>query len=245
MKPIESISEAIPLRLIRRGMVRTGVDVQVPGDEPRADLRERDMKLVPEMPSAALTLSEVQLSAYVGSTEPDAGQTGVAEQRSLVDRAVESGRAEGYAEGLRQAQSEMEEVLETLLRLADEFRKAETAAIESLTTRLIEVSFEALVKISGEQSCTAMGVRGLVETAIAESKADLRARTIRLSSSDLSMLKIEAPQLIKDWESGGMQAVSDPRVGSGGCIIEGERGNVDARLETQLARLGEALAALC
>ena len=165
-------------------------------------------------------------------------------ERRRIEDAVEEGRSRGYSEGLQQGQEEIADIVGRLQRLADDFRKAETHALEQLVPRMTEFAYEAMVKILGRISAEKTGIAGLVDTAIAGARPSVVARKVRLSASDLSLLKTDAPELLAQWEKLELQAVADSRVQTGGCIIEGERGNVDARLETQLGRLGEALTAL-
>lgn len=165
------------------------------------------------------------------------------EAREAEERATlrDAARAEGYAAGLDEARAAMREVTTRLEALVEGLRRTEAAAYDGLADRVTELVFEAVVKIVGEQSRTAAGIGGIVRTAIAAAREGAQVRRVRLAPDDLSLVRSEAPELLEAWKSQEVEAVADARVQLGGCIVEGERGNVDARLETQLERLREAL----
>jgi flagellar assembly protein FliH len=66
---------------------------------------------------------------------------------------------------------------------------------------------------------------------------------IRLHPSDHALLK-KGGALPDELPTGAtLSWVGDPIVALGGCVIEAEKGELDARLETQIQRLREALVA--
>jgi flagellar assembly protein FliH len=66
--------------------------------------------------------------------------------------------------------------------------------------------------------------------------------TIRLHPLDCETLGSQAEALVKRLAGlAAVQIVADPTVSPGGCRIETDHGNIDATLETQLARIAQEL----
>jgi flagellar biosynthesis/type III secretory pathway protein FliH len=163
------------------------------------------------------------------------------ESEERAAQAFQTAKAEGYAAGLSEGRQEMADVTARLESLVEGMRRSEGVFFETMADRMTELVFEAIVKVVGEQSRSVAGVEGIVATAVAAARGSSAIRRIRLAPDDLSLIKTEAPELLDRWSDEEIEAVADARVQLGGCIVEGDRGNVDARLETQLERLREAL----
>ena len=73
--------------------------------------------------------------------------------------------------------------------------------------------------------------------------ADNGALRVRVNPDDLEMVRSNRADLLHIVEgvSRTSKFVEDRRVGAGGCIVETESGSIDARIETQLASLGDTL----
>ncbi len=67
--------------------------------------------------------------------------------------------------------------------------------------------------------------------------------TVRVNPADLPRVQAHRERLDPSGRARFIDLVADPRVGHGGCVIEGESGTVDARLDTQLRVLERALLA--
>lgn len=163
------------------------------------------------------------------------------EQARARTEAIEGGHAAGYAKGLEDARGEMADVLGRLQSIVEELRRSESTALDSIADRLTELVFEAVARIMGEQSRRWPGIRGIVETALAGAAERLAVCRIRLAPDDLALLRTESPELLEAWRGQGLEAMADARIHLGGCIVEGEQSNIDARLETQMERLREVL----
>jgi flagellar assembly protein FliH len=63
----------------------------------------------------------------------------------------------------------------------------------------------------------------------------------RLHPLDLTMLETHAPDVLRQLAASQAEFVADDSIALGGCVIESRHGSIDARLETQLARITEEL----
>ena len=168
----------------------------------------------------------------------------------------EQGRAEGGQDGFKQGRLAGEEAglkehaaarqaLADRLRCLDDLLKAMPAEIdrrlEQAEEDMLGLCFEAVVRIMGEAAASKDGVRAIVRQALVEAKCK-EAATVRVNPRDLALL--QADQELGAWlgSSQRVQWLADDRVAMGGCLVATPEGGLDARLETQLARLGALLA---
>jgi flagellar biosynthesis/type III secretory pathway protein FliH len=82
-------------------------------------------------------------------------------------------------------------------------------------------------------------VRGAIRRA-----TDRERIVARVHPDDLDLVREGAEDILR--RMGGisrLDVLEDPRIARGGCLLETPAGDVDARLESQLARVLEALAA--
>jgi flagellar assembly protein FliH len=155
-------------------------------------------------------------------------------------RVEEEGRATGHAKGLAQALDEFQSQRKALASLISVLTQAVDAQIDGLEDAAIAIAFEATVKLLGDRLATAAGVRASVQQVLQRVRSNEKAR-VRLSPADHALLVQQA-------ESGGIDATrfelaSDATIALGGCIVETRAGRIDGSLETQLARLADALLA--
>lgn len=149
-----------------------------------------------------------------------------------------------YEEGLQQAQEELQA---TELSAAEEMHKMRRLFEDNLQVHLqqidelaVEIAFAALTRIVGEQFGDPEFTRAVVLKAL-RGVRDTQKLTVHLSPSDLAIMashigKLQDPAILSD-----IDYVADPRVTVGGCLIETDAGVWDARLETQLQRLRDAI----
>jgi type III secretion protein L len=184
---------------------------------------------------------------------------------AVVKRAVAESRAEARRI-LADAQREAEELRERAAAEAREMREA--AYREGLETALAELN-DALLEAQERRDAALAGAeRDLLRLAVKLAEkiigreigrddatlADIvsaalrnarqqESLTVRVNPSDLPRVQAHRERLDPSGRARFIDLVPDPRVGQGGCVIEGESGTVDARLDTQLRVLERALLA--
>ncbi len=149
---------------------------------------------------------------------------------------------EGVAQGIAQAAKE----IEVPLRLLQDYAKLLNAERQEMTRRAeeqaVKLGFELSKEIIGaELSLAPDKVLGIVRSALGQ-VSDAQHVTIRVSETDLNTLR----DVVSSWaEYFGIRAGIDLKVDaslhSGDCMIESDRGLLDARVESQLAALREQL----
>ncbi|HEX4009229.1 MAG TPA: FliH/SctL family protein [Solirubrobacteraceae bacterium] len=199
--------------------------------------------------SAAATIAAYtfrQLDAPVGSVTGVADVLSAAhsEAEQIREHARAAGEAEGRAAGLASARVETEPSLQALAgtvgaleSLRDEIvaeleRDAITLALrlaEQIVAGAIDVEPERMVDIA------AVALRRI---------RDRRHVTLVVNPADLDLM-IESVTALQS-QLGGIEHLnvqSDRRVGRGGVLARTDEGEIDASLETQLARAREIVAA--
>lgn len=155
--------------------------------------------------------------------------------------ALAHSKREGYDEGRRELQAEIEqeraagirEVKEALARLAD--------LEESLTRRreavLLEIALEAASRIVRDRIDAAdpVALRAIQEAM--ESLPGSTSLRARLHPGDLEVL---ARELKGEIDRGRLELVPDEGISRGGCIVETAIGTVDATVETAIDSLRAA-----
>lgn len=145
-------------------------------------------------------------------------------------------REAAYVEGREEALSELNQ----LLLEAHERREAAFAEAERDVLRLAVKLAEKIIGREIERDDAALA--DLVAAALRHARQQ-EALTIRVNPADLPRVLAHRDRLDPSGRARFLDLVPDPRVGHGGCIIEGESGTVDARLDTQLRVLERALLA--
>jgi flagellar assembly protein FliH len=159
-------------------------------------------------------------------------QAELAELRAEAER---RGYAVGHEKGEADARRQLQAQIERFQGLAAQLAQARAAVLADAEDGVVELAFAALCRILGEQAASRAGVQSMV----ARCAADVREREqvgIRLHPDDVALLG--------DATGHPTRFSPDPGIVLGGCIVDSSTGALDARLETQLARLAETLLAV-
>jgi flagellar biosynthesis/type III secretory pathway protein FliH len=145
-------------------------------------------------------------------------------------------RREGHAEGRAGAAAEAAALLASA-RLAANRAAAESAMLASvLATKMAERIVGRAVALAPETMAE------IAATALAASRPREAAVTLRLHPEDLAAVADRRDTLAARAPAAAEIAlVADEAVGRYGCVVETAHGRVDARLDTQLAALEQAL----
>lgn len=191
-------------------------------------------KLVPEpaVPEPAVEQARAKASAQE-------------KEKLLLEEAYEKAKQEGYQAGLDAAkassQKELNQALDQLKELFQSLKDLDEALFQEMEDSAAEVVFEAVTKIIGQAAIDKKIAYAVTREAIEQVKGRERL-VVRVSAKDYEMVK----DALNDPDTGGLSikctsVVADNLVQLGGCLIETEAGNLDARLEIQLQRLKETL----
>lgn len=153
-------------------------------------------------------------------------------------------RQQGYADGLAQAQRELEQTLmEAMAALTDAQVQKHTFAMQN-TAELAELSLKIARKIIGAHLDADPDLVGrIVAHCVAELEPST-ALTLRVNETDLPRIVAHTDEINRLVAGvGTVSIVADPTVDRGGCILTSPVGDVDARIETKLHVLEAAFGA--
>lgn len=167
-------------------------------------------------------------------------------QQQLADGARQAGREEGLAAGLAQGQAagraEWDARVAQLDALLAGLHEQLAAGIAGHEDLLVELAFEAVLRILGEAAPTRAGVLAIVRAAL-QTLPEREGLVVRLAPHDAAAVEALRDELPRLAGTRGLELVADDRIELGGCLVETAGGGLDARLETQVQRLRELLLA--
>lgn len=155
-----------------------------------------------------------------------------------------------YAQGLADGEQRLGE---QLLRQRTEVTEIHRGVLQSLRDSvaqvcreaeetLIEFAFEVARKVVADMPVDRPMIEASIRSALAEAE-EATEFFIHLHPEDLALLQRHASESLEEAaRSRPMHFVSAPEVSRGGCLVRTKFGIVDARRETRLARVREALA---
>ena len=270
---------AVPEDVLQKNQLiveRTAPDVPpLVRDEPGA-LAGGTARPQPCLPSTAPAVDVAALEADSREQGRRAGyEEGLQEGRRLLDEAVEARAralarehvAEQVAEqvkGVReqaaqaaqqQRQSQAQEAArraQQMERLAEQLSEQWTQLLQGAEDDMLDVVFEAVCRIVGDQAVTREGARAMLARTL-QSWHGRHPLSVHLHPDDMALLRADHDTVQAlasrgfDAERQTLRWVADTDVRAGGCLLRSAEGALDARLERQLeamaARLAEIRAA--
>ena len=159
---------------------------------------------------------------------------------------LEQGRAEAmervYAEAIEPHRALLEQLGPTWVEQLSQFAQEREALVEDARRELLGLAIEIARRIVrrtievDSEACIEQ-VKNAIE--LLGAPGELR---ITVSPRDREVLERALPGVLDAARvSGGVQVLESEEVGDGGCIVTAGEGMVDARIETQLDRIAQAL----
>ncbi|MDQ8045211.1 MAG: FliH/SctL family protein [Patulibacter sp.] len=167
-------------------------------------------------------------------------------ERALQDRERAAARAEGYAEGKAEAQAEVYEAMANAVAALQhaavelsERRDALCAAVEPAAISLALQGAEQVVgaALEVQPDLIQHAARGALRRLVDREKV-----TILVNPDDLETMREVSVELAE--QLGGIESLevqAERRVAPGGVIVQTPVGDVDARVDTRLAQLGDVV----
>jgi flagellar assembly protein FliH len=200
--------------------------------------------------SAAATIAAYtfrQLEAPSGASVHDVADVlsaAHAEAEQVREQARAAGEAEGRAAGRAAADAEIRPALEALGGAAAELQALRAQVISELESDAVALALNiAEHVVAGAIEADPQRIVDIAGLALRRI-TERRYVTLVVSPADLDLLAQAAPALQS--ELGGIENLnvqSDRRIGRGGVLARTDEGEIDASIETQLARVRELVAA--
>jgi len=208
-----------------------------------------ELKALPATPATVETRKPQALTSASGPSKPadapvitydEYKQRFAAELAEAHRKVIDSAREQGLQQGRQAAELEYRQQLESLRALLESVREARNACVENVADDAAEIVFAALVRLLGEGFADQSAVSAAVREAIRQYKTRGKL-LVRVAPRDFELLEARRRELLEGTSASEIELTADEQVALGGCVLEGAGGNLDARLETQLQHLREAL----
>jgi len=213
--------------------------------EPTPEAQPDSAALMHELQLARTKISELEhaLEASRHESRERSEQLTQIESRLDAERAAASDR--GYAEGVEKAAAaarlEAEHQARQWQRSAEELLRAHESRWQTMRTDLTDVVMGAVIKMLGEQLAHPQAIRAAIEQTMRESSVGAPLRVL-IAPSQYDQLAKAGSSHLGWFKERRMELAPDARVTLGGCLLETAAGFIDARFETQLAKLREIVA---
>jgi flagellar biosynthesis/type III secretory pathway protein FliH len=182
-----------------------------------------------------------------------------AERRKLLDGAAEQGRAEGYAKGhaqglakgleegrakaIAQAAAEAKALVSTWEGALKDFEARRESLLEQARDQVLELSLEIARRVTKRHvEVDAAVVREQLAAALRLTTKP-SGLTVEVNPQDLALAQSVVPSLVRRLSAGGghVEIQASATLSRGSVIIRCAGGEVDASIETQLARIEQAV----
>ena len=177
-------------------------------------------------------LADARIKA--GEIENEIRQSLAAERKEALDKGRGEGREAGYAEG----KAEVDRLIgrtQVVLERAQAKRGEILSETEKQIVDLVLLIARKVIKVLSENQ------RNVIISNVVQALRKVRAKgnvIIRVNMADLQLATEHKQEFIQQMEGvKSIQVVEDSSVDSGGCIIETDFGEIDARISSQLAEL--------
>ena len=167
------------------------------------------------------------------------------DERSLISRAQQEAHTikelaarEGYQNGLKKAQDEIDELKESL----SEFLEAKDKMYDDFYPHIVEIALEIAKKIIKKETETSNEVlKEMINTVLGEINSDAQKITIKVNPVDSEFASVSLPEILAEKNLNvRITIASDETIEKGSCIVIADNGVIDANFKTQLAVLQNA-----
>ncbi len=172
------------------------------------------------------------------------------EAEDIKAQAYSTGLVQGQLDGKQeiwvtlstQKAAEIQSMQQALQEIVDAFLSQRQAVWEQTETEMLEFVMEVSKKVLQ----TELEIRPEMTTDIIRHAlrrvVDKENVRIRVNPSELSSVRAHREDLILLLDGiKNLEIVDDRRIGNGGCVIETNAGTIDARIETQMAQIKDAM----
>ncbi|MEW6723371.1 MAG: FliH/SctL family protein [Bacillota bacterium] len=224
------------------GYPRTEAAAPVPCDPAMA---ERLQQQAVELLRRARDEAERIVSAARQQAEELIDQA-VAGSEEIARQAAEAGRAEGYEAGLatgrEQGRQEAEALIKAAEALREEIARERTRVIVEAEREIAQLAMAVAARIIRREVETSPElVVQLVADALRRVKSE-ETVTVRANPRDVVVLQENETEIrAANKEIRQLSLVEDPAVESGGALVETGHGSIDARIESQINKVKDAI----
>ena len=161
---------------------------------------------------------------------------------ALQQQSFESGREKGRADGIAACQEQVQREMQRALSLVNQVEQANTTLLRQVEADLVQLAIAIAKKviqreIQMDPNIVVEHVQRILQQLSTASHVRIQAH-----ADEIEHLKSMQTTLVnQDGEPPSIRIEPDASVGIGGCILQTEGLYIDATIEQQLERIGQAL----
>ncbi|MCE5168054.1 flagellar assembly protein FliH [Paenibacillus profundus] len=165
---------------------------------------------------------------------------------ALVESKREAGYAQGYQEGMQQAEQEIQQAYERKLSEAqavlEQAYKAKEQIIQEAEPFVVSLSCSVAEKVIGRQLALEPDIAVEMVRKTLSRKRESGTITVCVSPQQFAYVHAAREELSLAVDSQAeLQIIPDSSVHDSGCVVRSALGSIDARIDTQLAEIKKAL----
>ncbi|WNY63936.1 flagellar assembly protein FliH [Borreliella americana] len=157
-----------------------------------------------------------------------------------LDMAIAKGREEGYSKGYESGFEDFDKVMRKLHAIIASLIAERKSILESSSDQIVSLVMQIAIKVIKRITDSQKDiVLENVNEALKRVK-DKTHITIRVNLDDLDIIRHKKSDFISRFDIiENLEIIEDPNIGKGGCIIETNFGEIDARISSQLDKIEE------
>ena len=164
--------------------------------------------------------------------------------QQLIEEAFNKGVEQGRAEVIASQQEQVDAAALALGEALGEMARLRRQDVDQMETETVRLALAIAKKVIGYETETGSVIGPVVKLAM-QKVADPRHLTVRLNPRDIDTVKVCKGEWFPDDEVGTVfRLEADEAVGQGGCIVETNLGDVDARIDRQIRIIEDRLTEL-
>lgn len=191
--------------------------------------------------------AEARIAAEVAAQLAQREQALTLKMQGQLVEAMQEAERRGYAAGAEQAElrarAAVREHLERLGAVAVSLSDARAGLLEATRDDLVEIVYSALCRMIGSAAGQPAAAAAMVAQVVAGFQQHEQL-VVRVHPQDLALIRQGADALGFKELDASVELRPDPSLRVGGCMVDGPGGTLDARLDTQLASVRDALLAV-
>lgn len=148
----------------------------------------------------------------------------------------------GYKEGLERASVETAQALQVVAKMVREASEQKWKVVHGAEADIVELALEIAEKVIAEHVKVSPATVANVARKALMLAVERENLAIRVNPDDLETIKTTREELMSAMDGiKKIEVIADRRVRSGGCVIETNAGNIDARVDSQLNEIEQSL----
>ena len=164
-----------------------------------------------------------------------------AQVRLMIDEAFNNGLKQGRSEAIAAQQDRIDQAATALGRVQDEMARIRQQDVRQMEVETVRLALAIAKKIIGHESRHGQIVKQVVKSAMSR-VADPRNMILKLNPGDIDTIQASRPEwMASDDPGAAIRIEPDESVQQGGCTIETQLGDVDARIDSQMKIIEEML----